>query len=214
MHHYFAIVLLLLCAATVNAQSSSAASTPARSAASSPVAPPTAPVVHASQPTISQSKLATVEFKDYALAAGVIVTLILGVWNALANHHFNSRTTFVNTVTSQRIQWIEQLRQDIASYSGLVFHWSSTDLADKTEERQIFKDIDRLQHVIRLRLNPTGNNDKTIERLLDEIPNQAYDQTKVRPMLEELTKASQRLLKEEWEKVKHESKHGPSSERA
>ena len=214
MHQYFALLLLSLCAATVNAQSSSAASTPASAVASIQVAKPTASLVQASQPANSQAKVAALEPKDYVLTAGVIVTLILGVWNALANHRFNSRTTFVSTVTSQRIQWIEQLRQDIGSYSGLVFHWTSTDFSDKTEERQIFKDIDRLQHVIRLRLNPTGNHDKTIERLLDEIPNHAHDQAKVRPMLEELTKASQRLLKEEWEKVKHESKHGPSSERA
>ncbi len=51
------------------------------------------------------------EAKDYVLAAGVAVTLLLGIWNAIVNHRVSKRTTFINTVTSQRIKWIEQLRQ-------------------------------------------------------------------------------------------------------
>jgi len=44
------------------------------------------------------------EGKDLVLAAGVVVTLVLGVWNAITNHRINRRTNFVNTVTSQRIK--------------------------------------------------------------------------------------------------------------
>ena len=154
------------------------------------------------------------EPKDYVLAAGVIVTLILGFWNALANHRFNQRTTFVNTVTSQRIKWIEQLRQDISTFSGLVYHWALTDLPDSTEERQIIKEIDRLNHVIRLRLNPAGIHDQKIEQLLADIPKHTDDEIRIKELLEELTRTTQALLKDEWEKVKAESKKGPLSDRA
>lgn len=68
------------------------------------------------------------EPKDWVLAAGVVVTLVLGGWNAVVNHRINKRTTFVNTVTSQRIKWIEQLRQDISAFAGLTYHWSHTDI--------------------------------------------------------------------------------------
>lgn len=152
--------------------------------------------------------------KDIVLAAGVVVTLLLGLWNSFANFRSGQRTMFVNTVTSQRIKWIEQLRQDISTFSGLVYHWAMTDLTDTKEEQQIVKEIDRLNHVIRLRLNPAGTYDKVIEGLLAEIPKHTEDQAKIKELLEQLTVTSQALLKEEWEKVKAESKKGPLSDRA
>jgi hypothetical protein len=154
------------------------------------------------------------EPKDIVLAAGVIVTLVLGVWNAFANLRSDQRTMFVNTVTSQRIKWIEQLRQDISTFSGLVYHWAMTDLTDTKEKQQIIKEIDRLNHVIRLRFNPAGEHDKVIEGLLADIPEHTEDQEKIKELLEKLTITSQALLKEEWEKVKAESRKGPLSERA
>ena len=156
------------------------------------------------------------EPKDYVLAAGVVVTLLLGIWNAVVNHRINKRTTFVNTVTSQRIKWIEQLRQDIGAFCGLIYHWSHTDIEGKPEEGEVLKEFDRLRHVIRLRLNPQGQHDKTIEALIDEIPRLTASerQKELVNALERMTRATQALLKEEWEKVKRESELGPLSERA
>lgn len=74
------------------------------------------------------------------------------------------------------------------------------------------KEIDRLRHVIRLRLNPAGVHDKVIERLVAEIPH--YTDPSRQKDLVRLTIATQALLKEEWEKVKQESRDGPLSERA
>lgn len=156
------------------------------------------------------------EPKDYVLAAGVIVTLILGIWNAVVNHFINKRSTFVNTVTSQRIKWIEQLRQDIGAYCGLAYHWSDSDMEGRPGEGELLKELDRLRHVIRLRLNPRGEQDKIIESLVDEIPRYTDPrrQKELVNALERMTKATQALLKEEWDKVKRESEHGPLSERA
>lgn len=74
----------------------------------------------------------------------------------------------------------------------------------------MLKEIDRLRHVIRLRLNPSGTHDKTIERLITEIPKYTdiSQRDKLQKSLEELTTTSQLLLKEEWEKVKREVEHG------
>lgn len=156
------------------------------------------------------------EQKDYVLAAGIVVTLALGIWNAIVNHQVNRRSTFVNTVTSQRIKWIEQLRQDIASFSGLTYHWCFSDVEGKPQEHEIIKELDRLRHVIRLRLNPDGIEDQRIEKLIEEIPRltDPTNQAKLVDALEALTRATQKLLKDEWEKVKQESEHGPLSDRA
>lgn len=156
------------------------------------------------------------EPKDYVLAAGVVVTLLLGVWNAVVNHRSNRRTTFINTVTSQRIKWIEQLRQDIGAFCGLAYHWSHSEMEGKQGEGDMLKELDRLRHVIRLRLNPLGEHDRTTEALIEEIPR--YTDPRRRnelvDALERMTWTTQALLKEEWEKVKRESEHGPLSERA
>ena len=156
------------------------------------------------------------EAKDYVLAAGVLVTLVLGIWNAVVNHRASQRTTFINTVTSQRIKWIEQLRQDISSFSGLTYHWCFTDVEGEPKKSEMLKEIDRLRHVIRLRLNPEGEHDKTIEELIGKIPkltDPSY-QPQLVEALEELTRTTQLLLKQEWEKVKLESKHGDLGENA
>ena len=156
------------------------------------------------------------EPKDYVLAAGVFVTLFLGVWNAVVNYRINKRTTFVNTVTSQRIKWIEQLRQDIGEFCGLIYHWAHTDIEGNPREGEILKEFDRLRHVIRLRLNTQGEHDKVIEALIEEIPHLTAPerQKELVNALERMTRSTQALLKEEWEKVKRESEHGPLSERA
>lgn len=156
------------------------------------------------------------EPKDYVLAGGVAVTLLLGIWNAVVNHRISKRTAFVNTVTSQRIKWIEQLRQDIGAFCGLIYHWSHTDIEGKPEEGEVLKEFDRLRHVIHLRLNPLGEHDKVIEALIEEIPRLTAPerQKELVNAIERMTRATQALLKEEWEKVKQESEHGPLSERA
>lgn len=170
------------------------------------------------------------EPKEIALLVGTTVTFILGVftlglgiWNAIenrrnarANQRLGERTTFVNTVTSQRIKWIEQLRQDIGAFSGIVYHWSHSEMAGKEGEGDLLKEMDRLRHIIRLRLNPLGEHDKTIEKLIEEIPRYTDPrrQAELVEALERLTKATQALLKEEWDKVKLESGHKSLSDRA
>lgn len=86
----------------------------------------------------------------------------------------------------------------------------------KPGEAELIKEVDRLRHVIRLRLNPAGAHDKNIEALIAEIPRytDASHQNELTNALERLTVATQALLKEEWEKVKKESQSGPLSERA
>ena len=145
----------------------------------------------------------------------MLVTLVLGIWNAVANYRSSRRTTFINTVTSQRIKWIEQLTQDVATFNGLTHTWCFSALKGKLEEPEILKEIDRLRHVIRLRLNPAGAHDRRIEKLVGEIPNltHASQRANLVKALDELIRTTQLLLKEEWEKVKLESRHGDVSGR-
>jgi hypothetical protein len=148
--------------------------------------------------------------KETAYAIGLFLTFLLGVWNLCANYSSSKKTNFINTVTSQRIIWIEQLRQDIASFLGLTHTWCMSEIEGTSEENEILKELDRLRHVIRLRLNSDATHDRKIADLIKKIPDltqpsQKEDRVKA---MEELIDVSQKLLKEEWEKVKKESKNG------
>jgi len=154
------------------------------------------------------------ELKDYVLAAGVVVTLFLGLWNTLQGYYATRKASFINNVTSQRVKWIEQLRQDISAFAGLTHTWCSSELEGKPEETEVLKELDRLRHVIRLRLNPDGTPDRKITALIKLIPTLTHvsKRAELLAALEELTTTTQDLLKDEWEKVKAESKDGDLSE--
>ena len=150
------------------------------------------------------------EDKDLIYGLSILLTFALGVWNLVVNYRASRKTSFINTVTSQRVKWIEQLRQDVSSFSGLTHTWCYSELEGKPEEKEILKEIDRLRHVIRLRLNPDGTHDRKIAQLIRKIPDLTHilKRVELKEALEELTTTTQLLLKEEWEKVKAESKEG------
>jgi hypothetical protein len=76
------------------------------------------------------------------------------------------------------------------------------------------KQLDKLRYLIRLQLNPAGNYDKAIESLIAQIPDLTHE-TQVEQLknsINELIEVSQKLLKDEWDKVKEESKRGDLKE--
>ncbi len=152
--------------------------------------------------------------KDTIYAVGIGVTLILGLWNLWNNQKSIRKTNFINTVTNQRIKWIEQLRQDIASFLGLTHTWCESEVEGKPEETEILKELDRLRHLIQLRLNADATLDRKIASLIRKIPDLTHLSQKEERLkaMNELSTLSQQLIKEEWEKVKKESKNGDLNE--
>ncbi len=65
-----------------------------------------------------------------------------------------------------------------------------------------------------MRLNPDGTHDRKITDLIKLIPTLTHTSKRAELLdaLEELTTTTQELLKEEWEKVKAESKDGDLSD--
>ncbi|MCU7932807.1 MAG: hypothetical protein KZQ90_18585 [Candidatus Thiodiazotropha sp. (ex Codakia rugifera)] len=153
--------------------------------------------------------------KDAIYAIGLGVTLVLGIWNLWHNHKTTRKNNFINTVTNQRIQWIEQLRQNIATFLGLTHTWCESKIEGKPEEIEILKELDRLRHLIQLRLNADATLDKKIAALVRKIPDLTQDsqQPERKSAMNELSSLSQELFKEEWEKVKKESKDGDLNEK-
>jgi len=143
--------------------------------------------------------------KDVAYIIGILLTFLLGVWNLVQSYRATRKSSFINTVTSERVKWIEKLRRDISRFLSFF-----SETGEKLLEQKVPQEIDRLRHVIRLRLNPDGEQDRKIEKLIAEIPTLAdiLQQQRLSRALEELTVATQKLLKEEWDKVKIEAEYG------
>jgi hypothetical protein len=151
-----------------------------------------------------------VDAKDWIYGVGIVLTFAIGVWNLVSTYRTTRKTGFINTVTSQRVKWIEQLRQDVSAFSGLTYTWCFSNLEGKPQDYELLKEIDRLRHVIRLRLNPDGTHDRKIQALISRIPQLTHESQRdqLKAALDELTSETQLLLKEEWEKVKREAEHG------
>lgn len=152
--------------------------------------------------------------KDIFFSLGIILTFVIGVWNIVNNYRLSRRTAFINTVTNERVKWIDKLRNNVSTFCGLTYTWRASGLEGQPGEADVLKQIDKLRHLIRLQLNPDGDHDKEIERLIGRIP-ELTDESKtdeLKRALNDLVEVSQKLLKDEWEKVKEESKRGDLKE--
>lgn len=149
--------------------------------------------------------------KDTIYGISILLTFVIGVWNFIQNWRAAKKTSFINTVTAQRVKWLEQLRQDVASFVGLTHNWARSSEKEQDDKAEYLKEMDRLRYVIRLRLNPDDTPDRKIAALIKEIPDLTHESQwdTLKEKLEALTVATQEMLKDEWEKVKLESLEGP-----
>jgi len=160
-------------------------------------------------------KAATMDPKDWFYASGIILTAIIGIWNIINHLKTTKKIAFINTVTSERVKWLDKLRHNISSFAGLTHTWTRELHETPESERMLLQEIDKLRYLIRLQLNPKEENgnknvDSRIEDLIAKIPllTDISLRDQLDAALNELVIESQELLKEEWEKVKKESKKG------
>ncbi len=144
-------------------------------------------------------QLAVVEsglrWNDIILFSGIIVTLLLGVWNLFSNR----RTTYINAVTAERVKWINALRANLSRFAGMA----SSEATSRAELRQ-------MEMLINLQMNPDDDLGKDISQDIYDICIHCEngDLDIVRLRLGTLLSRGQVLLKKEWDKVKEEAKYG------
>lgn len=154
------------------------------------------------------------ETKDIITSIGIGLTFIVGAWNLILTLRTARQSRFINTVTAERVKWIQELRSNISKFCGATFSWaaiySGKPSSTSTDAAELLKDIDRFGFLIRLQLNPKEETDQKIEAIIKRIPSliELPKLPQLRESLEELTTATQALLKKEWEKVKQEAKKG------
>ena len=157
------------------------------------------------------------EAKDYLYIIGIFLTFLLSIFNLIHTWHISKKTLFINCVTTERVNWIKNVRVNIATLCGLThhFHWSQI---HNREKENILKEIDRLRMLIRLQLNPDKeHHKKIIDLVTKKIPDLVGktggivtidEKPPLDKALDELVSASQLVVQEEWDRIKKEVRKG------
>lgn len=147
--------------------------------------------------------------ENWITTLGIIVTFIVGMLSLYISVRNTRKVTYINSITASRIKWIDELREDISEFCGLVEHYRVTDKIKAEVLRGIYENIDVLTFRIIFRLNRLGKIDKLIKSKIEFIlQNLDSDDEKPDKELEKLPELTQDLLKFEWERVKLESQKG------
>lgn len=144
---------------------------------------------------------------------GVILSFIvgsLGLWVGIRN---SRKTNYINSVTASRIRYIQDIRNRISEFCGLVYSYNTTystsnSLAATPDVLfELQREFDKLKYLIKLHLNPEDVYwDDKILKLIDEIISLTDKDPKEK--IGDLIVITQFLLKLEWEGAKMESQNG------
>jgi hypothetical protein len=152
-----------------------------------------------------------VEAKDLIALAGIGVTFLVSSANLAYSLWSNKRTSFVNTVTTSRLKWIDSLRDKVSEFIAVT-----TCLVSPPGEKNVgalLLQRDTLLHQIILHLNPDDPEDQRIKTLVDHVrerTDQGVVSKELPDVLVQLRDATGAYLKKEWDRVKTESIGGQS----
>jgi len=151
------------------------------------------------------------ELKDIFYIVGIAATFLIGLGNIIYNIYINRRTTYINSVTAERVKWINALRENVSKYAGLTYNWVISDVEEESDEsKEILKEIDQLRILIQLQINPNEKLGKKIIGWIDTISSHTHESQKeeLKKDLKSMVTDVQELLKIEWDKVKDEAEKG------
>lgn len=141
---------------------------------------------------------------------GVLVGAVLGLTGVAVTAFFafrnNGKNIFINTVTSERAKWRDDLRKNTAEFCKQVCKYLHK---EETFDRSR---LDELRVLIKLSLNP--KSDQLLDKgILDAMPllTDALDRKDnvcVSEQLNIIELSVQKLLKEVWETSKDEARDG------
>jgi len=149
-----------------------------------------------------------------------VIAAVLSLLSVYFSYQSNKKTTFINTITTERIKWMSEIRENVSKLCSNTYRLSvRRDISNRQEK---LTEVDRLIGHIRLLLNPKEHEE--ILKLLDGIPeyfnksegreardmaNKIFGLTTEKDLFElsiaNIIFLSQELLKEEWEKERKDS---------
>lgn len=150
------------------------------------------------------------EAKDIISVAGIGVTFAVSTTTLIYTMISNKRTSFVNTVTSSRLKWIDSLRDKVSEFIAVTARLADTKHScDEKELGALLRERDMLLHQIILHLNPHDEEDQKIRRFADqvcELTDGGDKDHQLGSALTQLRNVTAEYLKKEWNRVKKECK--------
>jgi hypothetical protein len=110
------------------------------------------------------------ETKDIIALIGITVTFLVSSATLAYSLWSNKQSSFVNTVTSSRLKWIDSLRDKVSEFIAVTTRIS--DEKHKVEDSgagTLLLQRDTLLHQIVLHLNPRDSEDQRIRALVDHV---------------------------------------------
>jgi hypothetical protein len=149
------------------------------------------------------------EAKDLIAIAGIGVTFAVSSANLAYSLWSNKQTTFVNTVTTARLKWIDSLRDKVSELLAVTARLMDLKPgSDEKNKETLLLQRDALLHQVVLHLNPHDPEDQRIKMLIDHVravTDQGVVSKELSDGLVELRNATGDYLKKEWNRVKKES---------
>jgi len=110
---------------------------------------------------------------DYVIAIiSIVASFVISTIAILSTKGNAKKERLIDIVTSNRMDWIQKLKEYLSAYLSLVYFHYEKKLPE--DENKFITDINELAFKIKLHLNFKGKADIQIEKLLDEI-NTAYE---------------------------------------
>jgi len=144
---------------------------------------------------------------DVVALIGIALTFLVSVGNLIYSLRNNKRTTFVNTVTTSRLKWINSVRDEASEFIAVTTRLSDRS-AQPEKSGELLLQRDTVLHRLILHLNPLDVEDQRIKTLslrARELSDQRGDARELAAALIELRDATGHYLKKEWNRVKEES---------
>jgi hypothetical protein len=152
---------------------------------------------------------------DVITLLGIILSFLIGAAGLIISLKNSRKTIFINSITSARIKYIQEIRNSISEYCGLIYRYNkihNATLDFTSEQADVLKSLDKIKYQIILYLNPEDKSwdnkiIEFIEAIRDGIGKDQED------TIRQLITLTQYLLQLEWEGAKIESKKGLLSEK-
>ena len=147
--------------------------------------------------------------RDPIAILGIAATFLVSVASLIHSLRNDRRASFVNTVTSSRLKWIDSLRDEVSEFIATTDRLVScrdSGLHDKTDDLLLQRDI--LAHQTALHLNPEDSQDQRIKALAEstcQLTDSGGSASEISVALNQLRDATAIYLKKEWNRVKRES---------
>jgi hypothetical protein len=169
----------------------------------------------------------TYELKDIVAAIGIGVTLLVGLLNLYISLKNTKKAKFIDVVTSERLKWVSDIRQITSQYIAkisLLHYWNrqehmfkngdiskeSYQKRDNKEIENLKLEIDELYYKLQLFLI---RNDKTDDEILEQVKivykiGENLNLNEVNEIINNFIKLINKVVSNEWYKVKFEAEHG------